>query len=361
MCARAEPAQPFASLNDVLLPIRDQTRVPALAAAVVLSNRIVAAGAVGVRVAESTARVTIDDKFHVGSCTKSMTATLIARLVEQGTFSWQTTVGESLRDLGGAVHRDYEAVKLEQLLSHTAGVPADLNKIGVWGRVWSRNGRPAVEQRLELTREILARRPESQPGRKFAYANAGYTIAGVMVERREGRAWEELMREKLFAPLGMTTAGFGVPEGAKSFDQPWGHALMDGHLVADPPGPAADNPAAIGPGGTVHCSVLDLARYVNCHLQGERGGVPWLKAESFKKLHAPMPGQGYALGWHVTKRPWAKGRTLMHNGTNTRNFAVMWLAPEIEFGLVVVCNFGGKTADMACDDTASRLIGQFLK
>src|SRR4051812_17776610 len=80
-----------ASLDEILKPIRDKTGLPALAAAVVRSNSIVAAGAVGVRKAGSTTSVTVEDKFHLGSCTKAMTATLVGMLVEDGHLAWTNT------------------------------------------------------------------------------------------------------------------------------------------------------------------------------------------------------------------------------------------------------------------------------
>ncbi len=350
-----------ASLDSLLEPIRAKANVPALAASVVRSNSIIAAGAVGVRKFGSPEKVTLEDKFHIGSCTKSMTATLAAMLVEEGKISWTTTIGESFPDWRGSIHRDYTNVTFEELLSHRAGVPGDLNKIGVWSHAWQRSANPPMEQRVALAKELLSREPEAKPGTKYIYANAGYTIAGVMIERLEHHSWEDLLRDRLFKPLGMTSAGYGMPASLGKVDQPWGHSFSGDKLISDPPGLHADNPAAIGPGGIVHCSITDFARFANLHLQGEHGGSSLLKAGTFKKLHTPWAGQDYGFGWIVTTRPWAKGRTLMHNGTNTRNFAVMWLAPEIEFAVVVACNAGGKVADKACDDAAAMLIREFLK
>src|SRR5688572_29928907 len=73
-----------ADLNPLLLPLRDTNRLPALAAAVVRRGEIIAVGAIGTRRADGSVSVTIDDKFHIGSCTKSMTAALAAMLVEEG-------------------------------------------------------------------------------------------------------------------------------------------------------------------------------------------------------------------------------------------------------------------------------------
>ena len=70
----------------------------------------------------------------------------------------------------------------------------------------------------------------------------------------------------------MNSAGFGMPATKDKTDQPWGHRLKDGKIEAVPPGPGDDNPAAIGPGGTVHCSIEDLARFAAFHVHGERDG-----------------------------------------------------------------------------------------
>jgi len=348
-----------ASLDETLEAIRAKAHLPALAAAVVRSNTIVAAGAVGLLKDGSPEKVTVDDKFHIGSCTKSMTATLAGMLVEQGDLAWETTIGQAFPDWRATIHPAYTNVNLEQLLSHRGGVPGDLTPNGLWKSVWQHSSEPPTEQRIFLARELLKKAPATPPGKVFQYANAGYTIAGVMIEQREHKPWEELLTRRLFEPLGMKSAGFGAPATPGKVDQPWGHVFRDGKLVSIPPAPSGDNPAAIGPGGTVHCSVLDFARYANFHLQGDRGTGKLLKKETFAKLHTPIPGQEYALGWIVVQRPWAKGRALTHMGSNTMNTAVVWIAPEVDFAVVVMTNLGGKEAEAACDHVASALIGQF--
>jgi hypothetical protein len=64
-------------------------------------------------------------------------------------------------------------------------------------------------------------------------------------------------------------------------------------------------------------------------MAGERGESKLLKAESFKKLHTAITDNNdYALGWIVLKRSWANGRALMHNGSNTMFYVVVWMAPD---------------------------------
>jgi CubicO group peptidase (beta-lactamase class C family) len=285
-----------------------------------------------------------------------MTATVAAMLVEQGKISWTTTIGEAFRELKSEIHPDYLGVTLEQLLSHRSGAPGDAPG-DLWRQAWAAKG-TAAEQRLAFIKGILARTPEAKPGTKFIYSNQGYTIAGVMLEKATGKTWEDLLRSRLFEPLGMTTAGFGAPAAVGKVDQPWGHTkkmFSDSEPV--PPGPAADNPLAISPEGAVHCSIGDLAKYAAFHMAGERGESKLLKPESFNKLHtAVADNDDYALGWRVLKRSWANGRALMHNGSNTMFYVVVWMAPEKNCAVIVAANIGMDEAFAGCDEAAGKLI-----
>ncbi|HYE02801.1 MAG TPA: serine hydrolase domain-containing protein [Phycisphaerales bacterium] len=352
-----------ADLADLLEPIRAKHKLPALAGAIVTGRELAALGAVGVRRAGGSEPVTRDDLWHLGSDTKAMTATMLAVLVEQGTLRWDSTVGEVFKDL--PMDDGWRAVTLEQLLRNRGGAPADLDKDGLWGRLWQFKG-PPREARLELVRGVL-KHPPGQVG-TFVYSNAGYAIAGAMAEQVTGSAWEDLMRERLFAPLGMTSVGFGAPGTPERVDQPRGHRR--GKPVE--PGPLGDNPPAIGPAGTVHCSISDWARFVALHLEGPHGrgpggGAALLKPESFARLHAidPGPGDPYAMGWLVTERPWAKGeggtgRVLTHAGSNTMWYCVAWVAPERDFAVLVATNQGDGRAPRACDEAAGKLFERHL-
>ena len=175
------------------------------------------------------------------------------------------------------------------------------------------------------------------------------------------------MRRRVFEPLGMATAGFGPPRG----DQPRGHK-PDGTPVE--PGLGADNPAAIGPAGIVHCSFDDWAKYVALHLRfdaaGTRKAEPAMekmlrivKPETLRRLHDARPEDDprYAMGWVVADREWAGGRVLTHNGSNTMWFVVAWLATRRDFAVLVGANQGGPEAEKACDEAAWSLIRDHLK
>jgi CubicO group peptidase (beta-lactamase class C family) len=232
----------------------------------------------------------------------------------------------------------------------------------MWGQLWQFKGRPEQARDLLLRGVVTAQAPEAEPGTKYVYSNAGYAVAGHMAEAVMKKPWEALLRERLFAPLGMRSAGFGAPGAARgAVDQPRGHGA-DGK--PRDPGPGADNPVAIGPAGIVHCSLEDYAKYLALHIRGERdgGGAKLPKPETFKKLHdaPPGPGQKYAMGWIVVPNLPGAGRALSHDGSNTMWYVTAWVLPERDLAVAVICNQGGDGAAKACHEAAQQLMLEYL-
>lgn len=345
------PAAARTALQPEMEEIRGRFKVPAVGAMAFNAGSILAAGVAGERRRGSGTPATLDDKFHVGSITKSMTAMLAGMLVEEGRLKWETSLGEALR--GFRMHPGVRDVTLSQLLRHRSGVQRDIPD-GLFETL--RLSRlPPHQQRERLARELLPRPPRRPPEQEYEYSNLGYTLAGVMIERTARQPWEELMRRRLFRPLGLESAGFGAPaKDPEKLDQPWGH-VASGRPVQ--PGPQADNVPAIGPAGTVHMSLPDLARYGQFHLQ-ESAPVrpPILKPETLRHLHGAGNPDGYELGWERHTRPWAGRQAIYHNGSNTMFYAVLWLAAERDFGVLAAANQGGDEAEAACDAAASLLV-----
>lgn len=350
-------AQSSKDLNAELEAIRAKHQIPALAALAMTGGEVRMEGAVGVRKLGASELVTTSDKWHIGSCTKPMTATLAAMFVEQGKLRWDSKIGEVFPELRETMEPSWKAATLEMLLTHRAGAPGDAPP-NLWRNAWARTG-PATEQRMNFVTGLLLRRTQEPPGTKYIYSNQGYAIAGAMVERVGGRPWEELMQTMLFAPCNMKSAGFGAPASPGKIDQPWGHSAPEMTPVA--PGPNADNPPAIGPAGTVHCTLADFARFAALHALGERVGTMFLKRESFQKLHTPGENQEYASGWIVAPRDWAGGTALTHAGSNTMFYCVIWIAPARDAVFVAATNCVGSGAQHATDEAVSALIGKVLK
>lgn len=333
-------------LQEKLEPILKESGLPALATGAVKKGKLVAVGAVGIRKVGAPDAVTPADKFHIGSCTKAMTATLAARLLKSSKLNWDSTLADIFPERREKMDPAFRDVTLELLLTHRAGLAHD-------GSYYGKFGAPVMEQRLAYFDAIMSKPPASKVG-DFSYSNAGYIIAGAMLERTTGKPWEELMRQKIFKPLEMTSAGFGfAPTGGKT-DQPWGHVSRDHKYVFR----SGDNHRALGPAGTVHCALADYLKFAALHASlGTRPAEILTKAVC-EKLHQPAK-DNYAMGWGVVERGWARGLALTHAGSNTMNYFVVWVAPKIDFALAVATNAAGEGIPEALDRVASYLVTHY--
>jgi CubicO group peptidase (beta-lactamase class C family) len=247
---------------------------------------------------------------------------------------------------------DFRQVTLLQLLSHHAGLPANLNL-----RKYSGDDAPQLRRRA--VQEELKHPPKSKPGSTYAYSNLGYIIAAAVVEKTTGQTWESLIAQEVFRPLQMNSAGFGGTGTPGKIDQPWPHT-EDGAPVGEN-GPAADNPPVMGPVGRIHCTIQDWARFIQDQLRGARGESALLQPESYRKLQTQPFGGDYALGWMVVSRSWGGGKVLNHGGDNTMNCANVWVAPKKDFAILVCVNQSGDTAFQATDDAVGALIDLIKK
>jgi CubicO group peptidase (beta-lactamase class C family) len=306
-------------INDLLETIRRKHKLPALAGAIVTSKGPIAIGAVGVRKNGTDIPVSIDDEWHLGSDTKAMTATLIGALIDKGKLQWETTLEQLYPNIATSMTPELRRVTILQLLSHRAGLPANLDWQSIPRTI------PIREQRQMALKMANAIKLDSTPGTQYEYSNLGYVIAGVMAEKAVNSSWEEQMARTVFSPLGMSSASFGGTGTPGKIDQPWGHDAAGRPVSSN--GPAMDNPPVMGPAGTIHCSLTDWAKFIADQLRGARGERALLKTETYKRLHTPPFGGDYALGWTVTERAWGGGRVLTHAGSNTMNFALVWMSP----------------------------------
>jgi len=353
MAAPLNGADAPQDLSEILQPILEASELPSIAAAVVKGSEIVATGAVGLRSASESAEVTLDDKYHLGSCTKPFTATLAAILIEDGLLSWNTTIDEVLGTELVQIHSGYRKVTVEQLLAHVGGFPGAAPSIA-WTQAWRDQGKlkPQV-QRMAFAATVLSHAPAYAPGSKTEYSNQGYAIAGVMLETLAGKPWEQLIRERIFDRLHMSNAGFRAPGTAGSLDQPLGHRERE--PVA--PGKEADNPDAISPAGTIHASITDWAKFARFHLLREPG--PLLKdAASFDKLHATLPASGsHGIGgWLIHDEQRFGGHCLQMTGSNTMWFSLLWVFPGFDLSIVVTTNAAPQSAFSSLDRVVAELM-----
>ena len=231
--------------------LQADTGLTGVAAAVMTNGQLAGAAASGERRRGSGIPVNVDDRWHVGSITKSMTATLLAVLEDDGRLSLHDTLPALLPDVEMA--SGWSVCTLHHLLIHTAGARANFpNRVQ---SVWPETPEELVAARRRFIAAVLATEPKSPCGERFAYSNVGYTIAGHVAETIAGKPYESLLQVR--------PRRSGRPRQGKL--TPWRHCAARVRRARDPAGggrrrdprrrvqrPARPDRAPVAPDGIVH-------------------------------------------------------------------------------------------------------------
>ncbi len=332
------PSEPNENMTEELKRLveakRESAKLVGLGAIVIQDGNIIGLAVSGERKKGSDSYITPNDKWHIGSITKSFTSTMIARLIEKGELSWNTTIEDVFPD-ENKIHSMWKNVTLRNLLTHTSGAKPNFSIL-----VRLKNpdaGIDRITARESAVRNILARRPKTTPDTAFVYSNVGYTIAGVMAEKKTGISWEDLIVREVFSPLGIKSGGFGAPKDkVGKLSQPWGHRNIFGFTVSS----RGDNSSIMGPAGTIHISLNDLAQYGVEHLNGIKGKGSILTSDSYKHLHTPKLNN-YAYGWVIgAPQELNVGNVHWHNGSNTMWYSLLVILPDINTVIGMASNDG---------------------
>ncbi|NVB83541.1 MAG: beta-lactamase family protein [Kofleriaceae bacterium] len=344
---KAAPGDAAVAQKDLatqLEEIRAKLGLPALAAAAWRDGKLVEMASVGVRKAGDPTKVTDADEWHLGSNTKAMTALLVGIYVDRGALHWDDTLGKLFA--GDKLDPAYASVTLDQVLRHQSGTPAE-PPAALWKQLWDDGEKlDDTVARAKFVKATLAAPPKQKAG-EFAYSNANYMIAGAALEKVTGKRWQDLIKSELFAKLDMKSCGFGAPGTKTLVDQPRGH---DAGGTPIEPGPAADNPPGLGPAGTVHCSLGDYGKFLNVFATGQPALVSPATMQHLTTASAQM---GYAGGWMVVTN--ARGKLLVHSGSNTMWYATAMVAPDEHIAFVVATNKG----DQALEGSLGDLFGRY--
>jgi CubicO group peptidase (beta-lactamase class C family) len=354
---RSDPISDPEWLRAFLERERQAHRLPAIAAAIVLEGKVVAASAVGVRKAGSPARVTRNDPFHLGSLAKPMSATMFGVLVDQGLLRWDMTMAEMFPELVDAMQPEYRPVTIAQLLSHTSGFPyqPETSEQIIDARATMIAGR-----RYEYVKAAIEDPPAAPPGTKVIDSGGAIVVASA-AERLTRQSYEGLIHRLLFKPLGMTHAGFGDMSAHGRIDGPWSHVIRAGAVTPIPPDRSEAVQTRAPFGRNVHCSIIDLARFAALHIHGAQGRSRFLRPETFRRLQTAVPPSNFAPGWAIEHPEWSKGTVLAHNGSNGRNYAVCRVAPAEGFAVCVMTNLGGDEANAACESALAWLVARIRR
>ncbi|MEM8616369.1 MAG: serine hydrolase domain-containing protein [Pseudomonadota bacterium] len=303
----------------------------------------------GFQTSNSAIPVRDNDPWHIGSNTKMLTALLYARLVEADLARWQAKLPELFPDMADEMDPAWQAVTIEDLFAHRAGL-GQLD--GFWASARRNDPNPMPEQRLATTKAALTIPPKGKVG-DYDYTNLGYVIAGAAIEAVLERAgtpltWEAAMQIYLFDPLASdgppAVFGYGAPQTG-----PQGHrSFLGTPMQPQGRGAGADNPAALGPAGTLHANLHAHASLAMSFLDSE---ASLISLESRTKLTTRYPNADsrYGLGVGIISNA-EYGTYFGHSGSNTMWLSTIRLHPNAGFVLIVNSNQFNDKAQAAHQD-----------
>jgi CubicO group peptidase (beta-lactamase class C family) len=260
-----------------------ESKAPSIFVCIALNGSIVVSDCIGHSSASRDSRpVSIDDRLMIGSISKAITSTVIAKIVETRKISWTTRISDLFPDIKQKYSHPSVDAMIFQLLCHYSGLGT--------GQVFQNTENPQ-DWRIKYT-ESMIQTAIGSPGEKFFYTGGAATAAS-MAERVCGETFEALTERLLCKPLGITSLGWGKPWEA-SYPSVHGTVIKDGRLIDSPKewnGYIKSDPA-----GGIHCSIKDLSKFGILHSIGERSSG-FLNQATFRKLHSEPYGDGKLLGW----------------------------------------------------------------
>jgi len=312
--------------------------VPGLAIAIVRNDSVLVAKGYGVRELGKPERVDANTVFNIASLTKSFTTTAAAMLVDDGKLSWDTPARTYLPGLEFSNPYLTSEVTMRDLLSHRTGL----------------HGSNMMWVLTDISRpEIIHRARYLQPDRPFRteeiYSNVGFTIAGEALAAAAHTSFEDLIRQRIFAPLGMRSTTISMADLARQANKVSPHAIIGGvqrsFLWRD-----ID---IIAPAGAINSTANDMATWLRFQMgDGAFEGKRLVSAAQLVETHSPQtiirvtPAMkrgrqvqgwpGYGLGWNVMD--YRGHQMIWHSGNGDGQPALLTIFPDDHLGIVVMLN-----------------------
>lgn len=305
-------------------------QVPAMVAAIVKPTQILYGYSGRIR-ADRSDSIKATSKFHLGSNTKAVTSFMAAKLVEQGKLRWSDKLVDTVPELATKIRVDYRQITLSDLLAHRARVRPYTSGLE-YESLPSFTGSIA-QRRIQFATYVLNQDTVSIDKSGFTYSNAGYAIATTMLERVSGMTWEELVRTT-FNQLALPY--FISFPNKEALNQPWGHALENNQLIAQPPTDPYHLQDYVAPAGDLAMSIIDYAHFIQLHLNGLLGESNYLKTDNYQLLHFGLKNYAYGWGNSVAK---STGKPVSyHDGSAGTYYAHTYISPSQQIAVIILAN-----------------------
>ena len=333
-------------------------RVPGLAMAIVHNGQVLSARGYGVTDVHDAEPVDAHTVFRLASLSKSFAGTIAGMLVAEGAMRWDSRVVDFMPGLELSDPDAAEMITVADVLSH---------RVGLGRHTYDRDIEGGAEYNALVQR--LSQAPMTcQPGDCYSYQNVAFSLVGDVVFATSGQFFSEAVSRRLFKPLGMHDASYGLDgiQNSPRWAKP--HVRARGGWTSLMPKPTYYR---VAPAAGVNASISDMAQWLIAHM-GYRPDV--LPAPLLSTLHSPIvgtPGEmrggqrswrrqrlnaaGYGLGWRVYD--YSGHRRVFHGGAVQGYRGAMAILPERDLGVVILWNSGSSLPSGLMPTILDRAIG----
>jgi len=314
----AAAAEDLAARAQAMLAADVANGTPGAVVLVARGDQVLYRGAAGMASVELGVPLSADQRFHIGSITKTLTAATVLKLAAMHKLAVSDPLSRYLPDFPNAAH-----ITLAQLLDHTSGVSDD----------WEAGPAETFDTK-SLVERIATKAPDFAPGAQWRYSNSGYMLLGAVIERVTGQSWDRAMHELVLAPVGMAHTLYAGDESIVS-------GQVEGYST-DAKGDATLAPysSMTGPGaaGALSSTVDDLFKFLRAL---HRELLPSALREAMTSAKTTADGQAVPYGYGISIGTVRGKPVLEHNGGIAGFTTQFTYFPEQDISVVVLANTDG--------------------
>ena len=318
--------------------------LPGIAVGVIEDGQIVYRHTSGELALGSGQPVTPDALFKIASNSKAMTATLLARLVQQGKLRWDDPVRRWLPAFRMADPWVTQHMQVGDLLTHRSGLGEGAGDLMLWPE-------PNAFTRQDIVAALAYLKPRYSFRAGYAYDNLLYVVAGEVAAAAGGAPYETLLRREVFQPLGLSRCQVGSWRRDQLAPVAVPHEHRGQSFAPLAPVDPAVHPTTMEAAGGVQCSLDDMLSWARQWLAPTPAQLAWLPQAQRDKLwtpYTPMPISAqrrawdgtrlyaYGYGWRIADVDGAL--TVSHTGTLSGMYSALYLLPDRRDGFVVLIN-----------------------
>lgn len=335
------------ALYNIANRYKNQYDVPGIAISVITLDQT-RYGVAGIKRCGEPNEIETRDKFHIGSNSKAITATIAALLIEEGLISWNTRLIDQVPELK-SIRNEYKEITIGDLLSNRGKIQAfEDDKSPEWKGIPKRPG--TQMSKLDFAQYALSLVPHTNPNKNHAYSNGGFIIAALMMERAANKTWEQLIM--MFNEKYNLNCSIGFPN---QIDEQGTFGHKKKLLKYRPVAPEDEYvfPVEFSAAGNMSINILDLSSFVRHHLLGLLGEDNMLKSQTYTQLHYGL--DSYSYGWYNGQIGDTDQKFSYHGGSIGTFSSAIMISADRKVAIVILVNSDDKKTNKLKDELRTEL------